>query len=402
MALHVFTRQQIYDRVWAEPTRQVAQGLGVSDVGLAKACRAADIPLPPRGYWAKLQHNKPLPPRPPLPRPSKEPDRVVIAPPRPKPEPSTAVAAVAATAIDAAPIVVPEDLRGAHPIVRAMVANAAARRRANRGDAWALGEIPDLETPLAERRLRITSALLKALERNKRVVAGAHNELTVTANGETLTFTLYERRKIELRAATTEELRWQPERKTVRASVSAGDLVLKIRDHLSVPTEFKELKVPLEGQLLAIVSSLEAGLVEMAERRQQRALDAERWAAAERVRKKRTAMRRRRRRKGSAFSNRPPAINRRKRSGPMWRRWTDHARLRSRTIAAGATGPWRRLTSWTHWRMDRRRFRGWLRSRPGIGAAIRQAHSNRTRLTHDMRSLRSPNSVAGCAFHRAT
>lgn len=76
MPHHVFTRQALYDRVWAEPMRTVAHSLGVSDVGLAKACRAADIPTPPRGWWAKLQHNKPLPPKPPLPaRPQAQAER---------------------------------------------------------------------------------------------------------------------------------------------------------------------------------------------------------------------------------------------------------------------------------------------------------------------------------------
>ena len=53
MPHHVFPRQTLYDRVWSEPIRTVAQSLGVSDVGLAKACRAADIPSPPRGWWAR-------------------------------------------------------------------------------------------------------------------------------------------------------------------------------------------------------------------------------------------------------------------------------------------------------------------------------------------------------------
>lgn len=44
-----FTRRTLYERVWAEPTRTVAQSLGVSDVSLAKTGRAADVPTPPRG-----------------------------------------------------------------------------------------------------------------------------------------------------------------------------------------------------------------------------------------------------------------------------------------------------------------------------------------------------------------
>jgi len=35
--------------------RTLAAKYDISDVGLAKACKRADIPLPPRGYWAKQQ-----------------------------------------------------------------------------------------------------------------------------------------------------------------------------------------------------------------------------------------------------------------------------------------------------------------------------------------------------------
>jgi hypothetical protein len=41
---------ELYDRVWARPLRDVAQDLGLSDVGLAKLCRRSGIPLPPRGF----------------------------------------------------------------------------------------------------------------------------------------------------------------------------------------------------------------------------------------------------------------------------------------------------------------------------------------------------------------
>lgn len=49
---------------------KLAKEFDISDVGLAKVCRAHDIPLPPRGHWAKLQHGK-ASPTPKLP-PSKE------------------------------------------------------------------------------------------------------------------------------------------------------------------------------------------------------------------------------------------------------------------------------------------------------------------------------------------
>ena len=55
---HSFTREELYELVWSNPMSKLAKRLGVSDVGLAKACRRADIPLPGVGYWAKLQYGK--------------------------------------------------------------------------------------------------------------------------------------------------------------------------------------------------------------------------------------------------------------------------------------------------------------------------------------------------------
>jgi hypothetical protein len=49
------TRKELYERVWSTPMRTLAQEFGISDVGLAKLCRRHEIPLPGRGYWARLQ-----------------------------------------------------------------------------------------------------------------------------------------------------------------------------------------------------------------------------------------------------------------------------------------------------------------------------------------------------------
>ena len=52
--LHSFTREALYNLVWLEPTRTVSRRLGISDVGLAKACKRSNIPTPDRGYWARV------------------------------------------------------------------------------------------------------------------------------------------------------------------------------------------------------------------------------------------------------------------------------------------------------------------------------------------------------------
>jgi hypothetical protein len=47
------TRQKLYEMVWSEPMISLAKSFGISDVALAKRCRAFDVPIPYRGYWAR-------------------------------------------------------------------------------------------------------------------------------------------------------------------------------------------------------------------------------------------------------------------------------------------------------------------------------------------------------------
>jgi ankyrin repeat protein len=62
-----YNRDELYEKVWSEPTRIVAKGYGVSDVWLAKVCKWLKVPTPGRGYWAKKNAGKPVRNRPPLP-----------------------------------------------------------------------------------------------------------------------------------------------------------------------------------------------------------------------------------------------------------------------------------------------------------------------------------------------
>ena len=54
------TREALYHLVWTDPARTVAATFGVSDVWLKKVCAGANVPVPQRGYWAKLQAGKPV------------------------------------------------------------------------------------------------------------------------------------------------------------------------------------------------------------------------------------------------------------------------------------------------------------------------------------------------------
>ncbi|CAN7577280.1 TetR/AcrR family transcriptional regulator [Phenylobacterium sp. LjRoot164] len=71
------TRQQLYDRVWAAPMREVAAELGLSGGGLAKICDRLLIPYPPRGHWARAKAGRAAEP-PPLPASAEPADAAVL------------------------------------------------------------------------------------------------------------------------------------------------------------------------------------------------------------------------------------------------------------------------------------------------------------------------------------
>lgn len=54
-------REMIYNEVWTEPVTTVASRYDLSDNGLRKHCRKYGIPLPPKGYWARLKAGQNVP-----------------------------------------------------------------------------------------------------------------------------------------------------------------------------------------------------------------------------------------------------------------------------------------------------------------------------------------------------
>lgn len=49
------TRGELYELVWSIPIVKLADEFGVSDRGLSKICERNQVPVPGRGYWAKLE-----------------------------------------------------------------------------------------------------------------------------------------------------------------------------------------------------------------------------------------------------------------------------------------------------------------------------------------------------------
>ena len=126
------SREALYEAVWTDAVTVVAPRYGLSDVGLVKICKKLGIPVPPRGYWAKVKAGRPTHK---LPLPSLPPGARDLAGPIPLSETEAAMHARVRDALQKtresqSNISVPAELGDPHPLVRA----AAARLK--RRDGW--------------------------------------------------------------------------------------------------------------------------------------------------------------------------------------------------------------------------------------------------------------------------
>ena len=55
-----YTRKELYDMVWSTPIVKLAEQFDLSDRGLAKTCQRHQIPVPGRGYWARVEAGQPV------------------------------------------------------------------------------------------------------------------------------------------------------------------------------------------------------------------------------------------------------------------------------------------------------------------------------------------------------
>jgi hypothetical protein len=157
-----FTREELYHRVWEKPMFQVAQEIGISDVGLKKACRRVLVPTPPRGYWAKVDAGQ-KPPVPALgPKSEKTPTSTTITVDDRSRE--TRIPRGAGEIGDIK-VCVPKDLKGCHPIITRTRASFENNRYAHHGMFHAMGDSSlylEVTKELCHRALRIYQGIIDA------------------------------------------------------------------------------------------------------------------------------------------------------------------------------------------------------------------------------------------------
>jgi hypothetical protein len=87
MCSHSFTREDLYDLAWSEPMIKLGARFGISGNGLKKACKRANIPVPPQGYGNKLHAGHKVMKAPLPPASAKTLAKVTIDPPAQRPAP---------------------------------------------------------------------------------------------------------------------------------------------------------------------------------------------------------------------------------------------------------------------------------------------------------------------------
>ena len=197
-----FKRQELYDLVWSKPMHSLSQELGISDVGLAKVCRAHCIPSPPRGYWAKLRSGHSVRATP-LPKVNGESMDQIQFSTRQRYEPpeearQDALKKLADERANGAPVVVADTLIDPHPLVaRTFRSLRSAREDSNGICVPKAGRCLDLHVSRAsfDRAERILDALFKALLARGHRIAVTNDEPSrtiVTVHQEELVFSMTE------------------------------------------------------------------------------------------------------------------------------------------------------------------------------------------------------------------
>lgn len=159
------TRKELYEKMWSRPAISLAEEFGISGRGLGKLCSRFEIPVPPRGHWAKLAAGKHVT-RIPLPTAKSDvPSEILI---QPSPEsleaalPEQVRAEVTAVLDNRDQIQVSETLRSPHPVVKRWLEQKRERRKVEQLS----GRRSEPQLDETERRkLRILSAIFSEIEK---------------------------------------------------------------------------------------------------------------------------------------------------------------------------------------------------------------------------------------------
>lgn len=300
--LKPYDREELYRKVWEKPLLKVAEEYGVSAVALGKTCRKLSVPVPGRGYWAKLAHGHAGVKKPPLPKLDKVP--IIYHSPVQKrpdssdqndPELSSIAQLLSSGALNPAPV---DASARESALIRHTASLFRSRSRKDEHGILLPREAGGLDVRVSEgmleRALQVMSQVLMVLERQGFSVEVSDGRTATVINGERVCFGIEEpiRRVVTEKARVSNPTdRWDYDE--VVTHEPAGKLALVIKASLwreQERTRWSDAKVQ---RVESLVADFVAGLMRTAvalrrqeEERKQREAERDRRAReAEQLRK---------------------------------------------------------------------------------------------------------------------
>lgn len=185
------SREELFEKVWAQPTTKLAQEFGISDVALGKICKKLNIPRPPQGYWLRKSRKGP----PALPRTKGPTEHHISKWIAPEHELNISQKTERENLIDQEKLPenflqVGEEDEELHRLVartQKQLLKAAAKKTTT-DRSWVKGRDNSLDVrvspPLINRAIRIMNALVVGLEKRKYAVTVKEGRTCVSVLGE--------------------------------------------------------------------------------------------------------------------------------------------------------------------------------------------------------------------------
>lgn len=286
-----FTPQQLFELVWERPVLIIAKEIGVSDVGLSKACRKAGITLPTRGHWAKPAPKRPRRPKPPA---STTPItfHVLNVEKAARLKPENVVK-------DPKMLSVPMELSDPYPLVKKWL--GAARKAKELNSALVFDKTKVLNSHISrnevDRCALLYDSLIKACESSGYIWGIGSNGSFVQVDGEELLITIQERiKRFDIPPPPPKPFkpgqRWRPDVTAMRAArfgwepTGVFSLIVDARSEVLIQKTWTDSKTgKLESKLGQILTGFLRIAASVKVQRSSDEASRRRWAEEQRVRK---------------------------------------------------------------------------------------------------------------------
>ncbi|MCO1623719.1 hypothetical protein [Pseudomonas putida] len=288
-----FTPQQLFEMVWERPVLIIAKEIGVSDVGLSKACRKAGITLPTRGHWAKPAPKRPRRPKPPA---STTPVtfHVLNVEKAARLRPENVIK-------DPKILIVPTELSDPHPLVKKWL--DAARKAKELNSALVFDKTKVLNSHISrnevDRCALLYDTLIKASESLGYTWGVGSKGSFLRVDEEELLITIQERiKRFDIPPPPPKPFkpgqRWEPDFAALRAArfgwepTGVFSLIVDARSEVLIQKTWTDSKTgKLESKLGQILTGFARIALSVKAQRSSEEASRRRWAEEERVRKER-------------------------------------------------------------------------------------------------------------------